>query len=43
MRSFDKENPLTNYHEQGDYEIYIKGMRKIFCQVNNLMKPAPIC
>lgn len=39
MRSFDKENPLTNYHEEGNYEIYLSGMTEIFEQVKHLMNP----
>lgn len=39
MRSFDKENPLTNYHEVGDYENYLREMQGIFRQVQTCMKP----
>lgn len=38
MRSFDKENPLSNYHAEGNYENYIKGMGKIFQEVKKRMK-----
>ncbi len=38
MRSFDEENPLTNYHEKGGYETYLKEMGKIFQQIKQKMK-----
>lgn len=40
MRSFDPENPLTNYREPGTYDDYLKQMGDIFRQVKSLMKPA---
>jgi DNA modification methylase len=39
MRSFDEENPLTNYHETGGYENYLKGMKSIFENIKKHMKP----
>lgn len=39
MRSFDKENPLSNYRKKGSYSVYMKEMLSIFKQVKSLMKP----
>ncbi|QQR54897.1 DNA methylase [Candidatus Peregrinibacteria bacterium] len=39
MRSFDEENPLSNYHESGNYENYLKGINEIFQQIKGRMKP----
>ena len=39
MRFFDKENPFSNYHEEGSYEGYLMSMRSIYQQIDRLMKP----
>ncbi len=39
MRSFDKENPLSNYHEKGNYESYLKSIEDVYKQVKERMKP----
>jgi hypothetical protein len=38
MRSFDTENPMTNYNESGDYNMYLKQISDIYTQVRNVMK-----
>lgn len=40
MRSFDVEDPLTNYRGAGDYQKYLRGIRDVFRQVKKQMKPA---
>ena len=43
MRYFDKENPLSNYTKQGQYQEYLKGMGKIYAQIKKATKKnAPI-
>ncbi len=39
MRFFDKENPFSNYHEEGSYEGYLASVRNIYQQISTLMKP----
>ena len=39
MRSFDDENPFSNYHEKGRYEDYLKDIADIYRQIKGLMKP----
>lgn len=39
MRSFDKENPFSNYHEAGGYKEYLKDIQKIYRQIKGIMKP----
>lgn len=38
MRSFDNENPMTNYSEQGTYNEYLEQIKKIYQQVKKIMK-----
>jgi len=38
MRSFDKENPFSNYTKPGAYTQYLKDIRKIYLQVKKVMK-----
>lgn len=37
MRSFDKENPLSNYTKPGIYKKYLKDMGKIYAQIQKIM------
>lgn len=39
MRDFDKEDPLSNYHDAGDYQHYLGQLHEIFAQTDKLMKP----
>ena len=39
MRSFDKENPFSNYRKEGSYEEYLKSMADIYQKISVLMKP----
>lgn len=39
MRSFDTENPLTNYHEAGNYNLYLQQIHEVYQQLRNIMKP----
>ena len=38
MRSFDKENPFSNYTKDGAYSKYLKDIKKIYSQVKKVMK-----
>jgi len=38
MRSFDRENPFSNYSKRGNYTQYLKDTRKIFSQIKKVMK-----
>ncbi len=38
MRSFDKENPFTNYTKSGSYSKYLKIIGKIYSQIKKVMK-----
>lgn len=39
MRSFDTQNPLSNYHADGNYEQYLKDMTAVYRQVQKIIKP----
>jgi len=39
MRSFDKENPFTNFSTQGTYQQYLQDIYKIYKQIQKVMKP----
>ncbi|HIH24175.1 TPA: site-specific DNA-methyltransferase [Candidatus Woesearchaeota archaeon] len=38
MRSFDDENPFSNYHKRGSYKQYLKDISTIYRQIKKLMK-----
>jgi len=38
MRSYDPENPFTNYTKRGSYQDYLKTIREIFTKIKKLMK-----
>lgn len=38
MRSFDDENPLSNYHKRGSYKQYLRDIANIYRQIKKLMK-----
>lgn len=42
MRSFDTENPLTDYREHGSYDIYLAEMTKIFVQMKKRLAPGAV-
>lgn len=42
MRSFDTEHPLTNYHEAGEYDVYLAEMTNIFVQIKKRLAPGAI-
>ncbi len=43
MRSFDTQNPLSNYTKDGNYLGYLRGIGKIFSQIKQISKKdAPI-
>jgi len=39
MRYFDRENPFSNYHQEGSYQGYLRDISKIYTQVKRLMNP----
>lgn len=38
MRSFDKENPFSNYSKPGAYTQYLQDIRKIYSKIKKIMK-----
>ncbi|MEK6963172.1 MAG: DNA methyltransferase [Nanoarchaeota archaeon] len=38
MRSFDKENPFSNYTKKGGYTQYLKDIARIYSKIKNKMK-----
>jgi len=38
MRSFDQQNPFTNYAQKGNYQQYIKDIKKIYSQIKKVIK-----
>ncbi len=38
MRSFDKENPFSNYTKLGAYAQYLKDINRIYSQIKKVMK-----
>lgn len=38
MRSFDPENPFSNYSKKGSYAQYLKDIKKIYTQIKQIMK-----
>ncbi len=38
MRAFDTENPMTNYNEVGNYDMYLKQIGDIYKQLRDVMK-----
>lgn len=39
MRSFDKENPFSNYQKDGNYEDYLRDIGIIYRQIKAVIKP----
>lgn len=38
MRSFDKEDPFSNYTQKGNYKHYLRDITKVYRQIQKVMK-----